>query len=188
MTEGKLVGTNPGIGHNSGDDGPSLTPEQEAILAAGRKKLADVTKHEKAFVARRTYEQWKPVAHALQVLRDVAEAAKISFPKLRVRYGFDSLKKDRISRLVKIADNEAAVEAWRATLTDEQRRDWSSAEAINRHCPALQKESKANGATRNRPTLAAALKKIETLEAEIDRLTEHVRELEAAREHHAGAA
>jgi hypothetical protein len=181
MTEEKLVGTNPGIGHNSGDDGPSLTPAQEAILAAGRKKLADVTKHEKAFVARRTYEYWKPVARALQLLCDVAEAAKISFPKLRLRYGFESLKKDRVSRLVKVADNEAAVEAWRATLTDKQRRDWSSAEAINRHCPALQKESKADGA-RNRISRAEALKQIKTLKAEIEHLNAHIAELEAARE------
>ena len=42
MTEGKLVGTNPGIGHNVGD-GPSLSPKQEAILEKGRKTLADVT-------------------------------------------------------------------------------------------------------------------------------------------------
>jgi DNA repair exonuclease SbcCD ATPase subunit len=173
-----LVGTNPGIGHNV-DAGPSLTPEQEEILAQGRKRLADVTKQEKAFVARRTYDHWKPVARALQVLRDVAKAAEISFTDLREQYGFDSLKKDRISRLVKIADKEVEVEAWRATLTEEQRRDWSSAEAINRHCPALRKDG---APPPKRTTLAAALEEIKRLKAEIKHLNAHVAELEAARE------
>jgi hypothetical protein len=182
MTEEKLVGTNPGIGHNSGDDGPSLTPEQKAILAAGRKRLADATKHEKAFVARRTYEHWKPVARALQVIRDVAKAECFSVGSLREHYGFGSLKKDRVSRLVKVADNEAAVEAWRETLTDKERQDWSSAEAIVRHCPTIPRKKPA-AAPRKRTTLAEALKKIGDLEAEIKHLNAHVAELEAAREH-----
>jgi hypothetical protein len=180
----KLVGTNPpGIGHNVGD-GPIFSPEQEAILAEGRKALADVTRHERAFIARRTFEYWKPIARALQVLRDVAKAAKISFPELRERHGFDSLKKDRISRLLKVIDHEAAVEAWRARLTDEKRRDWSSAEAIVKHCPDIPKNpKKGDGAPRKPLTLADARKKIKELEAEIDGLNEQVRELEAAREH-----
>jgi hypothetical protein len=185
----KLVGTNttPGIGHNVGD-GPTFTPDQEEILAAGLKVLADVTKHERAFAARRTWEYWKPIARALQAIRDVAKAAKISFPELRERRGYGGLQRDRISRLIKVIDHEPAVEAWRASLTDEQRRDWSSAEAIVRHCPAIPKKSKnGDGAPRKRLTLANARKKIKELEAEIDGLNEQVRELEAAREH-AGAA
>jgi hypothetical protein len=186
MTEGKLVGTNPGIGHNVGD-GPSLSPKQEAILEKGRKTLADVTAHESEFIARRTFDFWRPIARAFQELRDVAKAnRRFSFPELRERYGFDSLKKDRVSRLVKVIDNEVAVEAWRATLTYEQRRDWSSAEAIVRHCPDIPRKSPKPAAA-PRKTRAALLKENAMLKAEIDRLNEHVRELEAARDH-AGAA
>jgi len=177
---GKLVGTNgtAGIGHNNG--GPSLSAEQEAILRAGSDAIADVIKHKNAFVARRTFEFWKPVARALQLLRDVVKADRhFRFGQLRERYGFGNLKKDRVSRLLKVIDNESAVEAWRASLTAEQRRDWSSAEAIVKYCPDIPRKSRPEGAIRKRVTLrevlADAMKKIEGLEA-------HVAELEAALE------
>jgi hypothetical protein len=185
----KLVSTNgtAGIGHNVGTR-PTFTPEQEAILRAGLDVLADVTKHEREFIARRTYDYWKPIARALQVLRDVAKAAskvagrkRLSFRELRelCGYGDDVLKKDRVSRLLKVIDNEAAIEAWRASLTEEQRRDWSSAEAIVKHCPDIPRKSKPESAVYKRvplrEVLANAMKKIEGLEA-------HVAELEAALE------
>lgn len=180
MTE-KLVGTNgtAGIGHNNG--GPSFSAEQEAILRAGSDALAEVTEHKNAFIARRTFEFWKPVARAIQVLRDAAKAdRRFKFVQLRERYGFGSLKKDRVSRLLKVIDNEAAVEAWRASLTEEQRRDWSSAEAIVKYCPDIPRKSKPEGAIRKRVTLREvlvdAMKKIEGLEEERD---QHKREATA---------
>jgi len=80
-------------------------------------------------------------------LKDKAEriGGRFTFDRLREREGLggrdkqgkEILNKTRVSRLLAILDNIAAVEGWRATLTEKQRFDWVSPEVVFRHCPVF---------------------------------------------------
>ena len=77
---------------------------------------------------KRTFEFWMVIARGLQALKDKADrmGGRFTFDRLREREGLggkrrdgtDLLNKTRVSRLLAILDNIAAVEGWRATLTE----------------------------------------------------------------------
>lgn len=61
---------------------------------------------------------------------------KSMFRRLREREGYDELKPARVSRLLAQHERREEVDTWRASeLTDKQREDWASPEAIYQHCP-----------------------------------------------------
>jgi hypothetical protein len=128
----------PPTSHNEPSDLPSLSHEELTYVEAAREALVTV---------KRTFEFWIVVARGLRTLKDKADriGGRFTFDRLREReglggrskHGKEVLNKTRVSRLLAILDNLAEVEAWRATLTEKQRFDWASPEAVSRHCPAL---------------------------------------------------
>jgi hypothetical protein len=135
----------PPTSHNEPSDLPSLSHEELTYVEAAREALVTV---------KRTFEFWIVIARGLKTLKDKAEreGGRFTFDRLREReglggrsrHGKEVLNKTRVSRLVAILDNLADVEAWRATLTEKQRFEWASPEAVHRHCPAFVKPKDPN--------------------------------------------
>jgi hypothetical protein len=192
-TKDDVGSTNTMIGHND-PDRPSFSAEEIVRLNEARDALGAVAKLKTAadkrtsdFNKRLTYEFWIGQGIALQILRNAAKERRLSFEELRKKEGLDDPyfheNRDRRSRLLKVVDHLARVEAWRENdLTDDERRRWASAEAICKHCPTLPK--RAGTAHQKQLTRAELLKENEDLKAEIVRLKA---DLKAAREQ-AGAA
>jgi hypothetical protein len=117
---------------------PSLSHEEITYVEAAREALVTI---------KRTFEFWIVIARGLQTLKDKAEriGGRFTFDRLREReglggrdkHGKEILNKTRVSRLLAIIDNLSEVERWRGELTDKQRFDWASPEAIFRHCPVF---------------------------------------------------
>jgi hypothetical protein len=124
--------------HNEPRDLPSLSHEGITYVEAAREALVTI---------KRSFEFWIVIARGLRALKDKAEriGGRFTFDRLREREGLggrdkqgkEILNKTRVSRLLAILDNIAAVEGWRATLTEKQRFDWASPEAVFRHCPVF---------------------------------------------------
>ena len=71
--------------------------------------------------------------------------------------GYDILDNSVISNLLKIMDRRREVEAWRATLSDKQQREWSVPSTIFLHCPIFGREKPATPAvTKRKPPIDAA--------------------------------
>jgi hypothetical protein len=151
---------------------PSLSHEEIIYVDKAREALAAM---------KQTFENWSVIARALKSLRDKADriGGRFTFDRLREREGLggkrrdgtDILNKTRVSRLLAILEHLSEVEAWRAKLTDKQRFDWASPEAVFRHCPVFAKpksdddtaEKPLTPAQQDRQALAAALEEIERL-------------------------
>ena len=87
----------------------------------------------------RSFERWVAVARGIKVLRDEAKAigGKKTFQLLLTRSGYDDINPSVITKLLKILDRLPEVEAWRETLTDKQRREWSAPTTVFKHCPVF---------------------------------------------------
>lgn len=117
---------------------PTLSHEEHTYVDAAREALATM---------KRTFEFWILVARGLQALKDKADriGGRFTFDRLREREGLggkrrdgtDILNKTRVSRLLTILDRVSEVEAWRKNLTDKERFEWASPEAVWRHCPVF---------------------------------------------------
>ncbi len=59
------------------------------------------------------------------------------FRRLREREGYGKLKSARVSRLLAQHERRTEIDAWRAGLTEKQRDDWASPEAIFSALPAF---------------------------------------------------
>lgn len=131
----------PPDGHNY-PDLPSLSHEEITCVEAAREALVTI---------KRTFEFWMVIARGLRTLKDKAEriGGRFTFDRLREREGLggrnksghEVLNKTRVSRLLSILERLPEVESWRASnkLTDKQRFEWASPEAIFRHCPVFAK-------------------------------------------------
>jgi hypothetical protein len=121
--------------HNSGL--PALTKAESACV----ERALDAVKE----MRKTTFGDWVTIGRALKALHIKAEQLKRkkAYNILREREGLgpDLIKKSRSSRLLKIIDNLPEVEKWRATLTDAERFDWASPEAVHRHCPLFAKDA-----------------------------------------------
>lgn len=121
--------------HNSGL--PALTKAESACV----ERALDAVKE----MRKKTFGDWVTIGRALKALHIKAEQLKRkkAYNILREREGLgvDIIKKSRSSRLLKIIDNLPAVEKWRATLTDAERFEWASPEAVCRHCPLFAKDA-----------------------------------------------
>ena len=108
------------------------TPDERRILDAAR--LASVT-------LRRTFDNWVTMGRGLQLLRKKAGqiGTRNAFNDLRDQHGFGErfYNKTLVSKLLRVMDELEAVEKWRATLTEKQRFEWASPDAIIRHCPVF---------------------------------------------------
>ena len=118
----------PLIGHNRAL--PKLTGRRLEVVQAGREALA---------LARKSFEFWIAIGHALNELRDFADdiGGVSTFKQLRKREGYSEVSTARVSRLLTIIENLPAVNEWRGTLTRPQKFAWSSPESIYNRCPAL---------------------------------------------------
>ncbi len=115
---------------------PSLNEARHVYVETARGALAAL---------RKTFETWVQVGIGLKALHDLADelGGKKTYDRLREREGLgrDVINKSRSSRLLAIIDKLSEVEGWRATLTDNQRFEWASPEAVHRHCPLFAKPS-----------------------------------------------
>lgn len=119
-------------------DLPSLSHEEITYVEPAREALATI---------KRTFEFWMVIARGLKALRDKADriGGRFTFDRLREREGLGGrnkrhkqiLDKTRVSRLLGILDHIKEVEVWRAGLTDKERFEWASPEAVCRHCPVF---------------------------------------------------
>src|SRR6516225_409258 len=117
----------PPLSHNTPDI-PSLDQLELATVENAREALGSLKK---------TFDFWVAIARGLKVLKDKAERLNLgrkTFDILREREGLgkDQINKTRVSRLLAILDDLPAIEEWRSSnkLTDKQRFEWSSPEAI----------------------------------------------------------
>jgi hypothetical protein len=90
---------------------------------------------------RRTFDKRVTMGRGLQLLRKKADqiGARNAFNDLRHQHGFGErfYNKTLVSKLLRVMDELEAVEKWRATLTEKQRFEWASPDAIIRHCPVF---------------------------------------------------
>jgi hypothetical protein len=135
--------------HNSGL--PALTKAESACV----ERALDVVKE----MRRKTFGYWVTIGRALKALHIKAEQLKRkkAYNILRERegLGMDIIKKSRSSRLLKIIDNLPEVEKWRATLTDAERFEWASPEAVHKHCPLFVKDAAPRA-----PNIKSLIKKL----------------------------
>jgi hypothetical protein len=111
---------------------------------------------------RKTFAFWVMIGRALKALHTKAEqlGQKKAYDLLREREGLgkEVIPKSRSSRLLAIIDHLPEIEDWRAGLTDKQRFDWQSPEAVHRHFfGAADKEPAAPDVERIIKKLVAAM-------------------------------
>ena len=122
------------------------TPDEHRVLQDAHVALISL---------RRNFDNWVTVGRGLQLLRQKADqiGTRNAFNDLRDqhRLGDKHLRKEAVSRLLKVMDNLQAVLAWRATLTEKQRVDWASPDTIVRRCPIFNKPKTATAEARPSP-------------------------------------
>lgn len=138
--------------HNSGL--PALTKSESACVERALEALA---------TARKTFQFWVAIGKALKALYLKAEAIgtgkKKVYDSLRVAHGLgkEVISKSRSSRLLEIIDRLPEVEAWREELSEKDRFNWQSPEAVHRHCFGSDKEPAAPNIDKLIQKLAAAM-------------------------------
>jgi len=122
----------------------TLSANERKIVAGGLEALRSLA---------RTFDVWMVVGEGIKVLRAKADrlGGTKAFRRLLVQNGYDSLDNSVISKLVKIMDRRREVEAWRATLSDEQQREWSAPSTIFLHCPMFGRGKPATPAVTKNP-------------------------------------
>ncbi len=123
-------------------------PESEALT------LADAELFEAARVAvsslKKTYELWTVIGAAVVRARKIADerGGRKTFERLLEQQGLSRVLGDKATwtRLLAIMAERAAVESWRATLTERQQIDWAAPSTIFKHCPVFKKPEPAKEA------------------------------------------
>jgi hypothetical protein len=105
---------------------------------------------------KRTFEQWRTMGRGLQLLREKADCIgrRNTFDDLREQAGLgekQGLKRSVASKLLRVMSELDAVEKWRATLTAQQKLEWSSPSAILKHCPCFNRLTAAAGEPKTSP-------------------------------------
>lgn len=136
---------------------------------------------------RKTFEFWMVIAEGLKALKDKAEriGGRFTFDRLREREGLgeEALDKGRVSKLFAILANRPKVEEWRARLSDRQRFDWASPEAVHRHCPVFHSD-KLHDRPRSQPPQKGSnlVEEAAALREANEQLTMRISELEQERD------
>jgi hypothetical protein len=101
----------------------------------------------------KTVAYWINVGHAMNVLATKGEPlGRQGFVALQVQEGFITrenrpIDKALVSRARMMADNEAAVLAWHAGLTEKQRERWNNPNSVFNHCPLFARVKAATSGT-----------------------------------------
>ena len=122
----------------------TLSANEHKIVAGGREALRSLT---------RTFDLWMIVGEGLEVLRAKADrlGGTKAFRRLLLQNSYNNLDNSVISKLLKIMDRRREVEAWRATLSDKQQREWSAPSTIFLHCPMFGRGKPATPAVTKNP-------------------------------------
>jgi len=117
--------------HNQ-PESDTLSADEHKIVEGGREALCSLA---------RTFDLWMVVGEGMKVLRAKADriGGKKAFRRLLAKYRYDSLDNAVVTKLLKIMDRRCEVEAWRATLSEKQQREWSAPSTIYLHCPIFAK-------------------------------------------------
>jgi hypothetical protein len=112
--------------------------------------------HEALTSLKRTFENWRTMGRGLQLLREKADCigGRDTFDDLREQAGLgekQGLKRSVASKLLRVMGELDAVEKWRATLTAQQKLEWSSPSAILKHCPVFNRLTAASGEPKRSP-------------------------------------
>jgi hypothetical protein len=159
-------------GHENTDLNP--TDDERRILDAARAA---------AVALKRTFDNWVTMGRGLQLLRKKADllGTRNAFNDLRDQHGLGDrfFNKTLVSKLLRVMDELEAVEKWRATLTEKQRFEWASPDAIIRHCPVFNPPPAVDA--KREPSAYAKLEQTnDDLARELDAAKAHIAELEAA--------
>ena len=96
---------------------------------------------------KKTYELWIVIGAAVVRARKIADerGGRKTFERLLDQQGLSKVLGDKATwtRLLAIMKERAAVEAWRATLTEKQQIDWAAPSTIFKRCPVFQKPEPA---------------------------------------------
>jgi hypothetical protein len=144
-----------------------LTETQRKAIMDGSDALK--TLHD---YSRKSFDLWMLVAKGVAPLVALAERPGMSRKarqNLLADNGYGSLHSTMVSRLVHMADNEAAIRAWRENLPPKQYDAWQSPTSICNKCPAIKKSTGAAP----RGSRASAKPK-PNVQAAIDTLAEHL--------------
>jgi len=162
--------------HNEPPDLPTLSSEETTYVEAAREALVTI---------RRTFEFWIVIARGLKTLKDKAErlGGRFTFDRLREREGLggrnkqgkEILNKTRVSRLLKILERLPEVETWRATLSETERFNWASPEAVVAHCPIFTNDDSDNEPATPAAKTAAPKKTRQDLERELAAASEKLK-------------
>jgi hypothetical protein len=150
--------------------------DQDAI-AEGRQAWRQIRSRALA-----SWNDWLSVGHALVVARAIVMRETGTNKPVGGKYnvamgawlrgnGFDGINTQERHNAVRCAENEAAIEAWRETLTEVQRRKYQSASCVLNYWKRA-----------TRPKAPACLRgpnRVATLEKQIELLQGRIRELEA---------
>jgi hypothetical protein len=135
---------------------PPLTQQERTYVEAALEAMQSLKK---------TFEFWMAIGQGLKALRDKAGhlGGKFTFDRLREREGLgpETINKTRVSRLLTILEQRTEVERWRARLSDKQRFDWASPEAVWNHCPLFHPASGGSAhAQQQRPSRTVELERV----------------------------
>jgi len=130
---------------------PTVTPESLVIIKRGQKALKDLDKD-------KNWHSWLQVGEAIVECRTLAmrqaggnapygRAYTAAFGYLMEHYKFVEHIKDKADRqkLVAIMDNLPDIEAWRATLSKDDRRRWNHPTTVYRQWQKAKKEEAEAG-------------------------------------------
>jgi hypothetical protein len=94
---------------------------------------------------KRAFEDWVVIGKGLKVLQLKAVELNLgrkTFKRLREQIGFGGISDATVTRALAILDNLPAVTKWRQSLSERERYQWASPDAVHRHCPKFQKDKK----------------------------------------------
>ena len=157
--------------HNQPESG-ALSSHEQATLEAGRAAWASL---------RKTFEQWTAIGKAIKVLRDKADrdGRRQTFKILMRQQGFSMegrpedgrvLQKARVTRLLHIMEHLAEVQTWHAGLSPFQQVEWSSPDAVYRHCPVFAKSEAEDEGEKPPSAFAKVKEENRRLQEEVARL------------------
>src|SRR3954451_12546207 len=112
--------------HNQ-PESDTLSADEHKIVEGGRESLRSLA---------RTFDLWIVVGDGMKVLRVESRSywRQEGVSGLLAKNGYDSLDNAVVTKLLKIMDRRREVEAWRATLSEKQQREWSAPSTIFLHC------------------------------------------------------
>ena len=153
-----------------------LTDQQRAAVLDGSDAVRELDDFR-----RKTFDLWMRIARGVTALCIVADRPGMS-RKARLNLfkanGYATLNGGTVSRLLRMAEHETAIRAWRDTLTANKRDSWNSPTSICNRCPAVRQAIAA--AKVERPRKPRATNGSVALERAIDAIGDYLHGVEDA--------